>query len=120
MEPRTPLVGWSLMVISVIHFLFGVVFFWSRLETIVADGLWNAVDMHRETQLAFWFIVFAVPFFMLGQFVKEAECEGRPMPPWLLWELLAFTALTGFLMPVSGIWLLIFPMGVLFRRRRSA
>ncbi len=58
--------GRLLLAIGVIHFLFGIWFCRGPLLDIARDGFWNAVDTDRHRQLAFWFIAFAVPLYLLG------------------------------------------------------
>ncbi len=108
--------GRFLMAIAVIHFLFGVGFGLGRILEIARDGAFNAVDSHPHRQLIFWFVVFAVPLYLLGLLVSWIGSQRERAPAWLGWSLLAFGLVGAFLMPVSGFWLVIAPAVLLLRR----
>ena len=84
-----PLVGWSLIVIGIIHNTFGLVVGWNVLGEAVNAGLIGVWDNSPVNALSFWFLVTG--------FV-------------LIFGLLTVAGVV--LMPASGFWLLLFPVAV--------
>jgi hypothetical protein len=103
---------------ALIHNAIGVAIFARPLADIVRAGGFNAVEPHWDRATAFWFLVSGGLIFTLGQFTDWTEQRDTALPPSLGWSLLAIGAGGGFLMPVSGFWLVI-PQGLAALRRTN-
>src|SRR2546422_2333256 len=79
---------------------------------IAGDGFWNAVSPMKEREAVFWALVAGVFFFLLGQLALWVAKQGKTLPAFLGWEIVAITLVCGILIPVSGAWLFAVP-GVL-------
>ena len=107
-----PLVGWSLIVIGIIHNTFGLVVGWNVLGEAVNAGLIGVWENPPENGLFFWFLMTGFVLIALGLLAARLERTGVGIP-------VSFTVFFGLLtvagvvlMPTSGIWLLLFPVAV--------
>jgi len=110
MKSKTfPLVGWSLVIIGIIHNLFGIVAGWRVLLDATSAGLIGAWDS-PSTRGLFWFLVTGFALIAIGLLAARLERSGVAIP-WSFIVLLGLLTLTGVvLMPASGFWLLLFPV----------
>ncbi len=95
--------------IGVIHIS---LFLWlgSGLVTgVLAEGVWNTIDSSKGRQVVFWALLTGIFCILLGHLSLWLARQGRALPSFLGWELLSVTLVSGFLMPVSGAWLLAVP-----------
>lgn len=106
-----PLVGWSLIIIGIIHNTFGLVVGWNVLGEAVIAGLIGVWDNPPVNGL-FWFLVTGFVLIALGLLAARLESAGVGIP-------VSFTVFFGLLtvagvvlMPASGFWLLLFPVAV--------
>ena len=112
--------GYLLIVIGVIHVLVG---FWicaKPIADIVRNGLFNAISPNIfapnfDREAAFWFMMFALPLFALGQLCFWVQAQGIVLPTFLGWNLLAISVIGIFFVPISGFWLLILPAILMVR-----
>jgi len=98
-----------------IGILHSALFLWfgrGILGAIAGDGFWNAVSPMKEREAIFWALVAGVFFFLLGQLALWVAKQGKTLPAFLGWEIIAITLVCGILMPGSGAWLFAVP-GVL-------
>ena len=103
-----PLVGWSLIVIGIIHNTFGLVVGWNVLGEAVNAGLIGVWDNSPENGLFFWFLMTGFVLIALGLLAARLERTGVGIP--VFFGLLTVAGVV--LMPTSGIWLLLFPVAV--------
>jgi chaperonin groEL len=117
MKSKTfPLVGWSLVIIGIIHNAFGFIAGWPVLLDAVSAGLIGAWD-RPATGVLFWFLVTGFALIALGLLTAQLERSGVVIP-WSFITVLGLLALAGVvLMPASGFWLLLFPVAVCLIRR---
>jgi hypothetical protein len=113
-------IGKSILIIGVVHSVFGFVVFRSVLAEIAREGFVNTVNGQPMREAAFWFLFFGFMGIILGMFVDWSERKGMELPKFFSWSLLAFTLVFVTIMPISGGWLLFIPtIGALLRLRPS-
>lgn len=95
--------------IGLLHLLLFIWFGRRVLAAIAGDGFWNTIDPHRDRQMVFWALMTGVFGILLGQLALWVERQGKQLPAFLGWELIAITAVCGVLMPASGGWLFLIP-----------
>lgn len=106
--------GYWLIVTSVLHVLGGFVFFPEPLAAIAQSGWLNAVSpnpfhLNFEREAAFWFMMAAPLWFLLGLLCCWAQAQQIALPALVGWILLIITLVSVLIMPASGLWLLIPP-----------
>jgi hypothetical protein len=98
--------GRWLMVVSVIHTAFAVVFFNEVLVSIFQRGVFNTVGTDPMTGVVVWFVLFGAMLFVCGLTVSELEKSlSGVLPRSIGWSLLILVLLGVMLMPASGFWL---------------
>ena len=113
--------GWWIAIVGIIHTVFGLLVYSTGWLAIRDGGFWNAVDGEIHREHAFWFTFFGPAAMLLGALMVWVEQHSDlRLPRFLGWSFLGTVAVTGFLMPVSGIWLLIPPGIALVWRRPVA
>ena len=60
-------VGYVLIALGIGHTVTGIILFRPALAALFRDGFANAVLPHPDRRLAFWFLMFSVMLFFLGQ-----------------------------------------------------
>jgi hypothetical protein len=115
-------IGWSILLVAVIHTVSGIVFLSSAFANVVRDGVFDTVRLTTvsASSVAFWFFVSGFLAFIVGGLVHHIERLGAAFPRFLPWALLLLTLFGCALMPVSAWWLLLVPSaGMFVRARRS-
>jgi CHASE2 domain-containing sensor protein len=114
-------IGRSILVVALIHSVFGLVFLGGALTQLFRGGVFGSVTLMTPSSGAtsFWFFVAGALGFMLGGLVDHVERLGIAFPTFLAWSLLALTVVGCVLMPVSAWWLLLVPSAGMFARGRS-
>jgi hypothetical protein len=117
--------GYSLIVCSMIHVLFGGWIFATPLTDILQNGLFNAVAPdpfapYFDREDAFWFMMIAPLIFTIGRLCCWAKSQEIALPAFLGWNLLAFSLIGIFFEPISGLWLLIPPAILIVLASRKA
>ena len=112
-------VGLWIILVGVIHCIFGAIVFLEPLFGILSDGLWNSVDGHAGRPLAFWFEFVGLLTILFGIAIDQIEKQGVNFPGSLAYGF-AFLTLLGILtMPVGGGWLMVpGAVGLLIKRNR--
>ena len=118
MESKTfPLAGWSLIIIGIIHNLFGIIAGWRILLDATNAGLIGVWDAPPTRGWIFWFLVTGFALIAIGLLATQLERSGVAIP-WSFIVFFGLLTLTGVvLMPASGFWLLLFPVAVCLIRR---
>ena len=107
---KFPLVGWSLVLIGIIHNLFGVIAGWRLLVDATKAGLMGVWDTPPSRGLIFWFLVTGFALIAIGLLAAHLERSGVAIP-WSFIVFFGLLTLTGVvLMPASGFLLLLFPI----------
>lgn len=101
MQNHIKVSGYSLVTIGIIHTLFGVLFDFPILASIVGDGFNSVAAGQLEREALFWFLMSGLLFILLGASISKL----RQVPRYVAWGLLLWFSLSTFVMPVSGLWL---------------
>ena len=110
-------IGKCLIAVGVVHSLFGVLFMKGTLAILWSEQLWNTVNGQPRREAVFWFLMTGALFLMVGLLVDAFENRGIAIPFVVAW-LFAFSTVLGvFVMPISGLWLLIPPVAGMFFQR---
>lgn len=110
-------IGKSLIVIGIIHTLFGLGMGYPIFAEMAREGLFNTVVEQFDRNAAFWFLYAGFTLLLLGALLDWCERTFRATPRFLGWSLLAITVPGLVIMPQSGLWLLLIPsIGLLVRR----
>lgn len=111
-------IGRSIMLIASLHTVVGIYLFRFAIADIIGEGVYNTVDGHQDREVAFWFLVCGLFWFLFGGLIDTLENRGFAFPAFLGFGLLALAAFCALLMPVSGFWLLFVPaFGMLLNRQ---
>lgn len=113
------------MVIGVLHGLGGAWVGREPLVRIFREGLLGEADSglgnvpaHMDKELFFWFALWGVFTFVLGQLLSWMERQGQRPPAWLGWELIAVNLAAAALYPKGGFWLVMIPSFLIIREAR--
>lgn len=109
-------IGKGIVAIGALHTVFGLVAFQSVLGQLLREGLLNTVNGQPLREFAFWFLLFGLVLVVLGALVDWIEAQGRALPAFLGWGLLALTLVIVGVMPASGGWLMFAPAVGAIRR----
>lgn len=112
----TAWIGKTLFAIGVIHTLFGLVFMRGTLALLWSEGLFNTVNGQPRREAVFWFLFTGSLLLILGALIDRLERSGSGIPAFLAWSFLVLTAAGAFVMPLSGLWLLVPPVIGMFHR----
>lgn len=102
-------IGLSIMVIGIIHSLFGMVFLNETLAELLREGLFNTVHGQPMREATFWFLFGGIAMILIGALVRWMEKQNYQLPRFLGWSLLAIAVAVVFIMPASGGWLMFVP-----------
>jgi hypothetical protein len=113
-------VGRWIILVGVIHCVFGAVVFFDSLSGIVRDGIWNAVNGYAGRPVAFWFELFGLMTILFGATVDQIEKDEREFSSFLRYGFLMLTLLAIVAMPISGGWLMVpGAIGLLLRKAKK-
>ena len=119
--------GRLLMVIGVLHIFGGIWVGRKPLVRIFGEGFFGQADsalgtlpQHAEKELLFWFLLWGVFTFMLGQLISWLEKKGKRAPAYIGWELAGISLIAALLAPKNGFWLMLLPAFILIKDARSA
>jgi hypothetical protein len=115
-------VGRLFMAIGVLHVLGGLVVGREPIARILREGIIGEADSalgnlpaHMDKELAFWFLLWGVFTFLLGQVASWVEREGRRLPAHIGWELIVINLVAAALIPKGGFWLVLIPSIMIVR-----
>jgi hypothetical protein len=115
----TPWLGRWLIVVAIIHTLFGLVVFHPSLRQIAHTGWWGGIQSDPMLSAVTWFMLFGLPMLLAGIALHAVERAKAAIPVAIAWWLLAGAALGVALMPASGFYLLVPPaLALLWRHHR--
>jgi len=111
-----------LMAVGVLHVLGGTLVGRRLLAEIGREGFFGEADSALDhipartgRELVFWFMLWGVFTFFLGQLVSWIERQGRRPPAYLGWELVTVSVVAAALYPKGGFWLVLIPALMLTR-----
>lgn len=102
-------IGKTIIIVGVIHSVFGFAVFNSTMAEIVSEGLINTVNGQPMREFVFWFISFGILIILFGLMIDWCERRNLKLPKFLGWSLFAFTSILVTIMPISGGWLMFIP-----------
>ncbi|HEV2844310.1 MAG TPA: DUF6463 family protein [Thermoanaerobaculia bacterium] len=113
------------MVIGVLHVLGGLWVGRDLLLRIFREGFVGEADSGLASipadagkELFFWFVLWGVYTFVLGQLLSWMERRDLRPPAYLGWELIAINLIAAALMPKGGFWLVLIPSFLIIRETR--
>lgn len=118
-QTSRPWIGRWLIVVAIVHTVFGLLVFRSPLQQIAQTGWWGGITSDPMLSAVTWFMLFGFPLLVAGIALHAVERTSAAIPVAIAWWLLAGTALGVALMPTSGFYLLLPPALVLLRRHYS-
>lgn len=105
-----------LLAVAAVHSLFGLIVFAPVLRAMLAEGLFNTVNVDPLRGAVSWFLLFGLPLALLALCITPLQQAGAQRRLRALgWSLLALGALGVGLMPASGFWLVLPPALSLLR-----
>lgn len=108
-------VGALLFWTGVLHQSVGVLLGGGTALAILRDGYVGAVEVEREREVVFWFLVAGVLMMLAGRALAVLE-RARPLPREFGWWLLGLGLLGGLAIPVSGFWIALPLAALVFAR----
>ena len=109
-------IGRTLIGISIIHIVLGLIEYHSILALLVREGLFNTIDQQWDRNTAFWFLNTGFSLLLLGCIINWAEKNNSRLPVFIGWGLLCMTILAVIIMPAPGFWLIFIPAIGLIKR----
>jgi len=102
-------IGKSIIIIAIIHSVFGFVVFSPAISAIFSSGLLNTVNGQSDREWAFWFIACGFTWFLLGWLIDLIEKSSLHIP--LAFRIVTFllVGISVAIMPASGFWLGLIP-----------
>ncbi|MFG2088307.1 DUF6463 family protein [Spirillospora sp. NPDC048824] len=91
-----------ILIVAVLHLIFGVVVDGSLWRGMVSDGVWNSATGDKPRMSAEWFMVSGIAFFGLGLLTRKAVLVTGRIPVETGWILLALGIPITVLEPVGG------------------
>jgi len=109
-------IGKWIFSVGVIHSLFGFLFMRSTLVVLWSEGVLNTVNGQPPREAVFWFLYTGFLFLIVGVLIDHVERRSLAMPRFLPSGFAVLTVIGIFVMPISGLWLLVPPTaGMLLR-----
>lgn len=109
-------IGKAIIVIGLIHITVGFALLSTTFLELLSEGLFNTVHGQAMREGFFWFTFFGVLLIILGAWVNWTEREQQQLPSFLGWSLLAMVGVMLFIMPISGAWLMLVPIGGIIKK----
>ncbi len=119
------LAGSVLVFMGFIHAVVGLFLFSDQLHSIWMLGAGRGTQWGFEELAAFWFMIFAWLMVTTGILIRPLSdnAEGKFALMFVAASLIAVPIVTGVFLPLSGLWLMMVPGGmmllVLIRGRRN-
>ena len=111
-------IGKSMIIVGVIHSIFGLAVFSSTVFEVFGEGLFNTVNGQPMREWVFWFMFFGFLLIILGWLVDWCERASLEFPKYFGWAIILFTTVVVFIMPISGGWMMFIPsLGLMFRKK---
>ncbi len=99
-------VGYVLIALAIGHTVTGIILFRPALAALVRDGFANAVLPHLDRRVVFWFLMFSVMLFFLGQVTLYAAASNDTYLFKVVgWYALGIGAVGATAMPKSPFWI---------------
>ena len=95
--------AYLLIATGILHNLIGIGIGFNILSEITREGLFNTINAQIDRNAVFWFLFSGFAMMLWGALFLEL----KRVPKSFTWSLLLMSILGVFIMPVSGIWLII-------------
>ncbi|MDQ3755045.1 MAG: DUF6463 family protein [Acidobacteriota bacterium] len=102
-------IGRSIVLIGLLHTVFGLIGFRNTLAALIGEGIINTVNGQPDREMAFWFICCGFLMIVFGALIDWCESKEIKLPPAIGWGLLTISIIGVMFMPDSGFWLFIIP-----------
>jgi len=102
-------IGRSVILIGLLHTIFGLIAFRSTFALLLREGIINTVNGQPDREMAFWFTFFGFSMIVFGALIDWCESKGIKLPPAIGWGLLTIAIIGVLFMPVSGFWVVLIP-----------
>ncbi|MGB8932282.1 MAG: DUF6463 family protein [Anaeromyxobacteraceae bacterium] len=114
-------IGRAVLGVAAVHTLFGAAVFRGTVSAMAREGFVATITDQADRGAVFWFFYTGFALAILGGWMHECEAEERRFPTYLVAGLAALTGAGLLIMPASGFWLLIPPVGgAIVRNRRMS
>ncbi len=107
-------IAYFIIGIGFVHCLVGALLIGHIFQDLWSEGLFNTVNGQLEREAFFWFMAFGLLLMLLGVVLYWLAQAKFRLPATFAWLLLSFLLVLVIIMPVSGAWLLLVPIGGLF------
>ncbi len=99
-------VGYILIALGIGHTVTGIFLFRPALAALFRDGFANAVLPHLDRRVAFWFLMFSVMLYLLGQItLYAAATDDTYLLKVVGWYVLGISSVGATAMPTSPFWI---------------
>ena len=95
--------AYFLVATGILHNIIGLGIGFSVLSEILQEGLFNTINAQYDRNAMFWFLFSGFAMMLWGSLFFQL----KRVPESFSWSLLVLSLLGVFIMPVSGIWLII-------------
>ena len=110
-------IGKSLIIIGLIHTVFGCIVYKGVISKLANEMLFNTINRLPERLSAFWFLFSGFTLIIIGGLINWAERKQLELPLFLKWSFLSLTLIGCFIMPASGLWLMFVPTVGMFLQK---
>lgn len=110
-------IGRYIIVVGVIHLVFGFVIYADAWNAVLSDGFVATVDDFSIRATAYWFAAFAPVLMIKGGLIDHLEAQDDRIPTFVAPALTVTLAAMLVPMPQNGGWLLPVPVFALWKRR---
>jgi Family of unknown function (DUF6463) len=122
MRLRTRVAGRLLMLIGSLHIFGGAWVGRGPLAQISREGFFGEADSalghvasQMDKELVFWFPLWGVFTFILGEVISWVEGQGKRPAAFIGWELVAISLVAIALYPKGGFWFVLIPAFLIIR-----
>jgi hypothetical protein len=112
-------IGFIIIGIGLIHCAFGFIVFWQTWVQIFELGFFNSIGEDPMRGAVVWFFLFAIPVISYGYLIDWIQKKIGFYPKHLIWHLIVLMLTGVAFMPVSGFWLLLMPIFLLWKNRNN-
>ena len=115
------------MLIGVLHIFGGAWVGREPLARIFREGFFGEADSalghvasQMDKELVFWFLLWGMFTFILGQLISCVEAQGKRPAALIGWELAAVSLLAIALYPKGGFWFVLIPAFLIIKASKQA
>ncbi|MFZ6870456.1 DUF6463 family protein [Undibacterium sp. Di27W] len=99
-------IGHYLIAVAALHTIAAILFFGPVFMGMLERGVFNTVNRDPLRSAATWFLLFGIPFLLLGMTINSLERKPDFTEAYMLgWGILLCCIFAVILIPISGFWL---------------